>query len=67
MPRKVDFHTEWAMPDQIDFEDAGSDERKSGAPRLQSPDMETGQAMPAAQVFKPQRDEKWFVAGGPAY
>jgi hypothetical protein len=32
MPRKVDFHTEWAMPDQIDFEDAGSDERKSGAP-----------------------------------
>jgi hypothetical protein len=67
MPRKVDFHTEWAMPDPSDCEDVESDRRNSGAPMVEAPDMESGQAMQAAQVPKPQTGEKWFVTGGPAY
>ena len=67
MPRKVDFHTEWAMPDPSDCEDAESDARKSGAPMTHASDMEAGQAMQAAQAPKPQTKEKRFVASGPAY
>jgi hypothetical protein len=63
MPRKVDFHTEWAMPDPPGYEDAGSDEEKSVA-STQASDMKKGQATEAP---KPQKEEKWFVAGGPAY
>jgi hypothetical protein len=67
MPRKVDFHTEWAMPDPADYGEAGSEERKSGAPMAQAYDAQTGRAMHAEQAPGPQTKEKWFVAGGPAY
>lgn len=60
MPRKVDFHTEWAIPDSTDCEDTRSDERKSDTPMSRPTDMQ------AAQAPKPQT-YKWFVAGGPAY
>lgn len=67
MPRKVDFHTEWVMPDPTGCEDVESDERKSDDPTAQNPDMEKGQAVPTAQASKPQTKEKSFVARGAAY
>jgi len=67
MPRKVDFHTEWAMPDPSDCEDADNAGWNSGAPIAEAPDMKAGQAMQAAQAPKPQTKEKRFVASGPAY
>jgi hypothetical protein len=67
MPRKVDFHTEWAMPDPPGYEDAGNDEEKSVTSMTQASDMKEGLATQAAQAPKPQKEEKCFVAGGPAY
>jgi hypothetical protein len=49
MPGKVDFHTEWAMPDPSDCEDVDSAGWNCGAPMPQVPDMEAGQAMQAPQ------------------
>lgn len=65
MPR-MDFHTEWAMPDPADYEDVGSDERKPVAPMVLAPEMESG-LMRATPAPKPQTKEKWFITGGPAY
>jgi hypothetical protein len=57
MPRKVDFHTEWAIPDPTDDNDARNDEEKPGAQGAQALDTQ------AAQAPKQQRNEKWFAAG----
>ena len=66
MPRKVDFHTEWAMPDPADCGEAESAERKPSAPMAHAYDVQSGRAM-RAEPSDPQTKEKWFVAGGPAY
>lgn len=60
MPRNVDYHTEWAMPDPADYYVTRSNEEKPGAPRAQALDTQT------AQAPKQQRKEKWSVAGGQA-
>jgi hypothetical protein len=57
MPRKVDFHTEWAMPDPVDYYATRTDEEKPGPPRTQALDTQTAQA---------PTQQKWSVAGGQA-
>jgi hypothetical protein len=64
MPGKVDFHTEWAMPDPASCEDVENEERRPHAPMTQASAIGTRQA---AQAPQPQTGEKWLVAGGPAY
>jgi hypothetical protein len=67
MPRKVDFHTEWTIPDPAGNEDAGSAGRESGTPIAKTHDLQKPQAGHAAQTPDPQIKEKSFVARRVAY